>query len=981
MNYYDLKLMTKEELIKSIKQLGEAYVPKWHFNTSEPDLGSALALIFADMYGELIDRAKKLPDKHHVDFLNLLEPIQRSACGAKGYVVFELSEGNTAGIGLDTGKQLIGIDDQGDNLVFETTEDLWLSPAKLQAIYMVSSARDAISPIFDADMGVALTPFFMPMVEMPLNLQEHQLEIKAEGTLLLKTAAALDILLEDFQSMVRRDQLLNLLSRGEFSAWSYFKDDQWHEFTEVFLIDGGLRLSVKGPLKLEAERIRLTLKSPLRLECDAFWLKPVANPVMADALYNNDIQLSPSECLMFNAQFYAYDVCYIASEEVFSKAGAQVTMNLDYIMLGAETPFEVPEPQVKWKNVLRKSDIPEVKVKPIHISDLSLEYWNGIGWLNLPFKSFDRQMFKKPVGEMGHTQIIFDCPLDMKRTTVGAFENYWIRLRIAGVENAYTLSGIYQIPKLKKLSLIYQYLGNGAVPTHMQAREFLEIREVTAEDQPLTLFESYGDLAGEAFYLCFDKPLRHGPLKLLFDLGTVVKDKKPKFSYQLLKRVGEHRKWETLEVLDHTKHLTETGVVSFIGDEAHEKFRCFGKEGYWLRVKMTEVGTLPVLIEGIYLNGASVLQVESKLSYYDNLKSYEYLKTIQLPHELLERLDLWVDEIELSYEELIALGLPFDMIKSDDGQIEHQWVLWQPFEDLSQMSERTRGYLVNLFEGKVSFGDTVNGFLPEGQHSNNVKIDYKLTRGKAGNVSANAITNLGTAIPYVNTLKNPMPTAGGKAPESRQDALRRTSQSLRHQNRALTLSDFNALIMAADYDIAKVKTITGEFIEGIYSPGHVVSAVLTKTLKQDNDYFDGLKAQIYETLGQFLPCTLIPERNFHIVEPTQVVIDVHLKGRIAHMNRYLDVQREVLIAIEAYLDTYRGGPLKQGWQLGELPRYQDLLAVIQKIDGLEEVAYLILNASVREGYHMREVSLETLKDNPFLIIKPGMPTIILSTSQ
>lgn len=980
MDYYKLKLMTREDMLRTIESLGKSYAPKWHFNLQEPDLGSALALIFTDMYTELIERAKKLPNKHHVDFLNLLEPMQRSASGAKGHVVFSLSEGTTQGIGLEQGRQVLGVNELGETVVFETSDNLWLSPAKLTHMFMVSSSRDAIAPIYEAELGVDMRAFFMPMDTVEPNLQQHTLTIEAPGVLKLRTALGVEVYIEDQQSKVRRDQLVGILSRADMAEWSYSENGVWQPFTEVHPIEGGIRLGVKGSLSLELEALRLTLKNPLRIECDALSLKPIATAKEPDVLYANEVQLPLSECLMFGSQFYAYDACYIASDEVFSKAGAEVVIEMDYLMIGAESPFEVPEPQVKWKNVLRKSDIPEVKVKPICISEVVVEYWNGLGWSSLALKVFDRQMFKKEVGEMIHAKLVFDCPIDLKPSMVGAFENRWIRLRIAGIENAYTLSGIYQLPKLKKMQLSYRYGSKGVMPTALTCCEFLQQRTIDLDQPPLTLFESYGDLSGEAIYLCFDKPLQHGPLKLLMDLGTVVKGKKPKFSFQMLRRVGGHRKWTELEVLDDTKGLTETGLISFIGDETHDKLGCFGKEGYWLRIKQIESGNLPVLVEGVYLNAAPVIQKETKLSQYYSLKSYEYGKHIALPHNQLEHLTLWVDEIELDEEALQALELPYQIVKSQDGQIENQWVQWAPYEDLSQMGEKTRGYLVNLFEGCVDFGDTINGYLPEGQNHLNVRIDYALTQGNLGNLASHAVQTLGSAVPYVNTLTNPLPMAGGKAPESKQDALARTSASLRHHQRALTLGDINDLVQSADYDISQVKTLSGYSKEGRPVPGQVISAVLPRRLSRDNDYFDALKAGIYERIKTSLPCTLIPERNFFVIEPTQVTIDVHLKGRLEHMNRYLEVQKAAQAAIEDYLDTYGGGPLGEGWKLGEIPRYQDLLATIQKIDGMAEVTYLILNASVTDGYQMKEVSLETLRDNPFMIVKSGIPTIILSTS-
>ncbi len=51
------------DLIKRMKDMFPFYTPEWRFTPGDPDPGSALFLIFADMYKENIKRLNRVPLK------------------------------------------------------------------------------------------------------------------------------------------------------------------------------------------------------------------------------------------------------------------------------------------------------------------------------------------------------------------------------------------------------------------------------------------------------------------------------------------------------------------------------------------------------------------------------------------------------------------------------------------------------------------------------------------------------------------------------------------------------------------------------------------------------------------------------------------------------------------------------------------------------------------------------------------------------
>ena len=51
----------KEDLIRSIKELSVSYTPHWRFDPDNPDIGTALGMIFADMQADTLRRYSELP--------------------------------------------------------------------------------------------------------------------------------------------------------------------------------------------------------------------------------------------------------------------------------------------------------------------------------------------------------------------------------------------------------------------------------------------------------------------------------------------------------------------------------------------------------------------------------------------------------------------------------------------------------------------------------------------------------------------------------------------------------------------------------------------------------------------------------------------------------------------------------------------------------------------------------------------------------
>ena len=77
-----------DDTVNTIKNRSLSYTPEWSFDTEQPDMGTALGLLFADMMGDTLKRFYRLPSKYQLQFYNLLglEPLPPDE--ASGYVTF-----------------------------------------------------------------------------------------------------------------------------------------------------------------------------------------------------------------------------------------------------------------------------------------------------------------------------------------------------------------------------------------------------------------------------------------------------------------------------------------------------------------------------------------------------------------------------------------------------------------------------------------------------------------------------------------------------------------------------------------------------------------------------------------------------------------------------------------------------------------------------------------------------------------------------
>ena len=139
----DLDGRKAADIREQIKTLSKVYVPEWHFDTKNPDIGSVIAMIFADQVAENTSRFDELLDVYHAELANMAGVSLMPAQPASTMVVMELSSGLINGSYVAKGTKIYGGEGE-DRVIFETAHPMYITSSKLTDILSTDSKTGTI---------------------------------------------------------------------------------------------------------------------------------------------------------------------------------------------------------------------------------------------------------------------------------------------------------------------------------------------------------------------------------------------------------------------------------------------------------------------------------------------------------------------------------------------------------------------------------------------------------------------------------------------------------------------------------------------------------------------------------------------------------------------------------------------------------------------------------------------------------------------
>lgn len=590
-----------DNIIDSIEKRAAIHTPEWIFSREHMDMGSMLALLFADMMQDTLESFYCLPERYQIQFYNLLGANQLPPTTAKGYVTFSTVNEEVNGSYIDVGMELSGSGDDGEQVPLETQKEVYVSPARLNNMYYVDGNKDYISPPF-------LPPFVLSEQD---NEQSHVFYIGHDTLFPLISEGELIL---DFQipDNIRGQENKDFLK--ERISWSYYSSEGYVEFptprfegSKVFLSKSREMPEFSRAQIQEIENywIKLEVKEmepESRVELPGLSLYSAGSRLSPELIYDGNLELYVDRFLPFGEQPYPYAEIYIASNEVFSRKGALISMNLELELEEYDTRQNIPEMPQYWHTVMHRKEFEPPKPVNITVDSVIWEYYNGFGWTKLSGTDCYETLFREQPEDVKF-MISFICPDDLQPYLLSSGEYCCIRMRVIKMQNVYAQNGIYQSPCIKNLTLNYCY-EKGTAPQNTFAVNGQRTEQLFCGKEYIPFYNNFAP--ERMFYLRLSKPLSEAGIRLLFLLEKDNMSAVNQCRYEFYSREG----WKLLQVEDETFHLTQTGLITFCRAHDFHEQTFFGENGYWMRIVLENPDMELPDIKGIYLNSTSVTAKE-----------------------------------------------------------------------------------------------------------------------------------------------------------------------------------------------------------------------------------------------------------------------------------------------------------------------------------------------------------------------------------
>ncbi len=977
---------TKEDIIEYMNTCAKQYVPEWRYDQEHPDAGTALVSLFADM---MYDNIKRFNQSVAMDMFSFFDGVNAKmlpARPAEGFITFALPAGMESEEEVPAGTRLLA-ETPEEQLVFETQEEVLVRQMDIGKIYLSNPYEDAIYQIYDS--GKENMPSFFLFRNGEENLQQHSLFFCFDKGLEIRTMAdaKLTLLLESRTMEGRGGE--ELLTDPSVIRFSYGTMEGYREFSEtetqqekralsgeqtgtaaagVLYKEGKLHFSIEGGengiAPREEQQSLYVIRADI-LDAELFsqsYVRQVSLSVRSkervpDLINVNGTDQEPEDFFVFGDTLSLYNEFYIASGEVFGKAGAriQIEFDLDFVKI----PLEMPdEEKIVWKTIMRKGDFVPDKEYDITIAEVIWEYYNGYGWTRLPTSREYKELFcvsedfQSVKGR--RERIEFLCPEDMGRVLVNSTESFYIRARIMKINNAYKAKGAYIAPVAGRFSLGYDYEEAPLAPVRIVRQNNMETQifqkeEIRREDFAFPVSTPNLDKKLSC-YLGFEQPPVGSPLKMLFVMHDTMQGNMPVIEWEYLGEKG----WNRVNLMDKTEGFHHTGLVSWSGSQDIRRKVLFGQNLFWLRLTDSEEAYRGSAgkehcprIDGIYPNSTGILGVETVEETYG----------ID-PHDEEKR--IWLSYTDIAEIEIQVL----ERMEDESGVPRQVWETWTEVGELREDS--LREYVADRQEGRIEFPQYMHSACLSGQGEIQVRIRYGRCRGDRGNLKSGQISRLGQTVGFINQSYNPIASVGGTPREKVMEAIKRNAQILRHGYRCVSAQDYEAMAWEATRDISRIKCFSGYDQNRNREPGAVTLVVLPKDYEENSYSFEKMKMQIYEYLSGHMDQNIINLGKFYIVRPEMIRLDVKVSIELSQEKEIFGTKKKVLGELEHFLDPLYGNFHGEGWEIGMIPDKNQIMHALKRVKGVKHIGQITLRKYRRGRFEEFEINEEARLSSYFL---------------
>ncbi|MCL7369052.1 putative baseplate assembly protein [Streptomyces ardesiacus] len=401
--------------------------------------------------------------------------------------------------------------------------------------------------------------------------------------------------------------------------------------------------------------------------------------------------------------------------------------------------------------------------------------------------------------------------------------------------------------------------------------------------------------------------------------------------------------WQPCEVdRDGTGGLNRPGDIVLHIPGGHVLSRNGGQEAGWIRCRVTE----PLNGQPFYTTSPTVRSAEAYT--IGGTTGAVHAETV-LDELLGESTGLPGQRLRLEHAPVVAGDPPVLLQTADDNG----WQDWDVVPHFAGSRPDDHHITLDAATGEIAFGPAVreaDGTLrqygavpPKGSVVRARR--YRTGGGRAGNVARGAVQVLRTSIPYVSEVVNREAARGGVDGETVEEAKLRAPITLRAQERAVTLRDYEELARRAAPETARITCLEGQ--ENEYGAHAVRVLVVPQAVPDPGGRLrfeqlvpgDALLSRITRHLDER---RLIGTR-LSVGPPYYQGITV-----VATVHAFRDVdadrvRRQTHDALYRHLDPLTGGADGKGWPFGRPVQAGEVFAVLQRVPGVELVDEVVLH--------------------------------------
>ena len=967
MNIPVLDNRSLDDVRAEVARLARSYTPEWRCESPEDDPGAAIAELFSTMFHETIDRRNALPEKLYLEFLNLIGYQEPGPAPARGTMRFFPYDAAEDPVTVPGGTRVFTPDGAGENVVYETARTIQATAARLLDVYFADGEADSIRRL---DLARPQRFFSSDAGE---ELQRHGFAIGQGDALRLDCPAAITLELRQTARYLEEETAPQLVDAG--LRWYYRHAGELTPFDTAVAEHGRILLEKRGSLSLDADEeghlclyCRGTPGLNLTLE-QIFLSSAPLEDCPAAQLFHGDVALHPEEGgYCFGRRPAPYEMFYLRSDTALSKKGALAMLRLDLGFVVDAPKIEAPEYQYGMA-VIDTSTAVEAKPDDVYISGVVWEYYNGVGWRNLPV-SGDRNPFSGK--RDGALALTFRVPGDIAETEVNAEAGLYIRARVTEVENQFSLLPKWIVPLARGAFFRWQYDSEQAPRADWVSAEnnaeTVQIEDAGRASQ-LNL-EVLRRMDGEekAMYLRFDRSPHGLPLSLGFRL-----ERRARMGEKLLWEADTASGFAPVQCMDRTENLSQSGEVFLYLTAPLPEKTLFGESGCWLRIRLSarHPGAQPCVRE-ILTNTVPAVQVQREPAQFFSTGVYEVGKTLQLLSTPVQDCHVWVDEsARLSEEDARALAAAWPQrvrLEESGHRIQRCWVLWERVADLALAGPEDRAFALEPWQGAIRFGDDRCGRVPP-PGDRNIRVEYASGGGERGNVPAGAVNALLGGLPRISEVRNVTPMSGGTGRLTLPRIEARGNVRLRHRGRAAGCLDYEDIVREKFPQVRHVRCFSGLDEKGAKRSGTVT--VVIDGYGEQSEVTDSLCSQVYEALSEVCSCCLVAEGRLHVCAATHLTVNTVVSVSLEELDRAADIQQELSARLDALIrNVWKRRPI------GEQLRLSELWDTVRETEGVRTVQR-VLAEGVCDGGERRLIPLEKDSDLPYTVVESGMHVIQL----